>query len=109
MDKETAEYLLSMAASYAAVDTGLLQQLEDTQSGSFCRTLRCLRDYGYFEISPTDRISGLTPEGFELLRELRARRRTTQRARRHTRRSPPAAAASAAPVRIVRRVGMTET
>lgn len=93
MDRDTAEYLLSMASSYAAVGTGLLQQIEDTvNSGSVRGTLRCLREYGYFELSPTGCVIGLTPQGFELLRELKARRRTAQRVRRLNGRSPQPAA-----------------
>jgi hypothetical protein len=107
MDKDTAEYLLSMASSYAAVGTGLLEQLEDTvQSGSVCGTLRCLRDYGYFELSPTGSVVGLTPQGFELLRELRARRRTAQRLHRLNGRSSQQAAT--APMWASGRVGMSE-
>lgn len=99
MDTDTAEYLLAMACSYATVGTGLLQQLEDTvQSGSVCVTLRWLREYGYFEVSPAGGIAGLTPEGFELLHQLRALRRTARRGRRLNGRSPhPAAAVSVRP------------
>lgn len=83
MNRDTAEYLLSMASSYAAVGTGLLQKLDESvHSGSIRETLQCLRDSGCFDLSPTGPIVGLSPQGFELLRELKARRRAAQRVQR---------------------------
>lgn len=82
MDQNAAEYLLSMASSYATGGFGLLRQIHETvHSGSICTTLRHLRRSDYFEISPTGEFIGLTPQGFELLRTLKAKRRATRRAR----------------------------
>lgn len=93
MDDYLAEYLLSMAASNEAMQTGLLREIVDTvPPGALRDTYAVLKKSGCFELSPKNEVVTISPHGFELLRELRSRARA--RARELRRRQSSAAGTS---------------